>query len=158
LNPIDDFEVRPYKINLAIEPKSINNKMENYMEALNKEGIEETLDIFKFFVGIGNTVKSVTAEDSAGGKSVTLMEDLQFIPDAKNAIAAVVGIAKIPAEVMDTITPDEYAQLEAVINESKFIPDDLKNGAVKKILKWTVDTKNLIFELFPPATKEVTPA
>jgi hypothetical protein len=114
LEPKDDILTHPKLINLMKEIQMITNLKD----------VENTVNFLTGLVGITNVIHEVTAEDSLGGKSITLIEYAKFIPCAIKLPGMISAIPEIPNEVGDQITPEELAEIQAVLKDSEYLQDN----------------------------------
>lgn len=109
----------------------------------NKKGISETLDAVKFLCAAGVAVKNSLSDD---GK-ITVSDSLKFFTPISKLPAVIVGIKDIPAELSDTITEEEQAEIIKVIEESGIASEEAESAAIE-ILPLVLGIKNFIFKHF----------
>jgi len=112
----------PIKDNILTHPKFINLMKEIQM-ITNLKDVDNTVNFLTGLVGITNVIHEATAEDSLGGKSITLIEYAKFIPVAMKVPGMISAIPEIPNEVGDQITSEELARIQAVLKESEYLQE-----------------------------------
>lgn len=145
---MEDGNIKPRGLEKIPEPELDINKLNNMRKVMvNKEGVSEFMDVLDFVVNTGNTIKHITAEDSPGGKDVVLTEYVQLVSPLTSLPAAITGISKVPAELVDTITIEEQKQIYDALNAAE-VDDAKKEEWLKDHLDAVLKLKELIFKWY----------
>jgi|GEM_PF-6680362 hypothetical protein len=147
-NLINDFLNLPVQPAEKIPTPSMGGTIKTTMEGVekmpeNKEGIDGVVGVVKFAVSTAKAIKNSLADD---GK-ITIADSLNFADPIMKLPAAISGISKIPAELKDTITDDEKAQIIEVIKDSGVLPDKAE-AIAEKAIAITLDIKAFVFDNF----------
>jgi hypothetical protein len=104
-------------------------------------GIEQSKDMLKFVISLGNTLGK-TLEDGKIG----LTEIPQFLSPMLLAPSAISGAAEIPAEFSD-LTDEEKAELVEFVKSEFDLPQDKIEAAVEDGLKLVADIHRFVKKL-----------
>ena len=139
------IEIKPRGLEV---PELDIDKLNNMRKIMiNKEGINEFLDVLEFIVSTGNTVKEITSADSAGGKEIVLTEYIKLISPITALPKAITGISKVPAQLADVITSEEQQAIYDILNKAQ-VNDVNKEEWLKDHLDAILKLKELIFKWY----------
>lgn len=131
----------------------LTKQMEMKMVETNNKGVNGLLVIITFILGLYTAVQQILADKTQSWLKIVFknIDLLETIPD-------VIAAAKdVPAEVMDQITDDEKAQIEAPILASDAIPTESKEF-IKDLIDLIIQIKAFIVKHFVKWPAVATPA
>lgn len=123
----------------------IGNNIPQSMEkvTMNQKGIEAVAKAMDFIGTGAQAVKDIMQD----GK-VTISDSVYILPVAMKIGGVLKTITDVPAELKDKITPEEKAVLLETLKGMSFMPADMNEEKLDRLVSWIVEGKNILTDFY----------